>query len=151
MTIGGGQLIFNNLGPTTVTAPTNISFGFLDSGGIDGGGTIPSGTQFVLTLDQILPVAGTNQVVGTLSGFINATQSSVALDFTNPTFTMDGATYTIAQPPGGILIVPPSSNGGITTIQGTVNNAVPEPGTLLLLVSGIAILGFGMRRRRACS
>ena len=151
LSVGGGQLVFNDLGLTTVTSPSNVSFGFFDSSGIDGGGTIPSGTQFTLTINEVLPVVGTDTVAATLSGFINATQSSVTVDFASPVFTIDGAEYTIAQPPGGIDIVPPSSNGGITTIQGSVTNAVPEPATFLSLASGLAILALGTRLRRASS
>src|SRR5215469_13559757 len=54
--VGGGELVFNDLGPTTVSTPSNFNLGSFSSAGIDGGGTIPSGTQFTLTIDQILPV-----------------------------------------------------------------------------------------------
>jgi hypothetical protein len=48
------------------------------------------------------------------------------------------------SPPGGFLW--PAADD--LTLAGAVSTPIPEPETYALLLSGLAILGFGARRRR---
>ena len=55
----------------------------------------------------------------------------------------DEATKTIPLPPGF-----PELSGAILTVRATSDsNPVPEPSSLMLIGSGIAVLGFAARRR----
>jgi hypothetical protein len=58
--------------------------------------------------------------------------------------TIGTVTYAIAN--NFLVLVPPSSNNGITTIQGSIS-AVPVPGAAWFLGSALGLLG--LRRRRA--
>jgi hypothetical protein len=143
--IGTGDLTFDGLVSNTVTPPSNLSFGTFDASDV-GTGSIPDGEVFTLTVTETTPDSGSAPATATISGSIDATSSSVLLSFNNTSFSIDGTQYTISQPPGGFPIVPPSSNGGLVTIQGTVS-AAPEPATYLGIGSGLALMAFGLRRR----
>lgn len=146
--VGTGDILFNGLSSGTVSAPSNISFGTFDTSGA-GTGSIPSGEQFTLMIDETAPGVGTATEVASLTGSIAPTTSSLTLLFSTTSFTIDGTNYTIAEPPSGIPIVPASTNGGMTTVQGMVapGAAVPEPATYLGIGSGLALMAFGLRRR----
>jgi len=94
-------------------------------------------------------------ITGVLNGSVSDNQSSVIakLDpIPNNTFQLGDATSTLAGLPSTLLLVPSSSAGGTTTIEGAINTAgsvnpqapVPEPSTIALFLSTVG--GLALRR-----
>jgi hypothetical protein len=107
--------------------------------------------------------AGALTVKGVFNGSVSDTQSNVIATLTsipNDTFKLGAATSTLAGLPSTLLIVPSSSAGGTTTLEGaiatvgSVNNPqspVPEPSTIALFLStigGLALRRFVLKRRQ---
>ena len=147
LTVGGASMTFNALGSTSVD-PGNLSFGTFDSNAIGSGGTIPVGTTFDLQIVQTTPMSGTGVLSATLSGMISTTSSSVRLIFGTTSLSIGGVAYNLDQPLSGIAIVSPSSNAGLTTIQGSASE-VPEPSSAALVAGPLLGLGILGRRRAA--
>jgi hypothetical protein len=163
---GDATLTFDNLGTTTsgVTVdtdtnnPTNANFGTFVASDVDDQNASTASEGFTLSIYQFVPDTVTTQpqnLVGTLTGVMDETDSNVTLNFTSYTVTDDNDPadpvgfdifYNIFHSSGGgIEIVPASSGNGTTTIQGQILSvpvsgapSVPLPASL---VSGSALLG----------
>ena len=167
-TVTFGQTIITyrpNLGETEST-PSFVNLGSLVISCVGGGtacasNAVPTGLTLYVNVNQTAPPAGSGfisggGIAGTLSG-----TSSTALITWAPGAKVDistsgnvTTTYAILNPILGL--VPPANNNcgpscaiqpsGLTTIQGQVTQTAPEPGSILLLSTGMA--GFLLARKR---
>jgi hypothetical protein len=119
-----------------------------------------SGAQFTLTVSFTVPSgAGSQQFNGNLTGQIIETASSTVIQWTSPlTLTFTSANGTVFQltiesittinPPltGGVSNPPSQIRARLTVLTGPTGE-IPEPGTLLLLSSGLFGLAAVARRK----
>jgi hypothetical protein len=150
-TVGGVSVAFVPLPDTTVDADpaTYASLGSLVvscvGGGTSCGSASLAGLNLYLTVSQSTPSGGTATLVtGALSGSISGKSSAATITWpTLNSATIGAVTYSIAN--NFLVLVPPSSNAGTTTIQGNIS-AVPVPAGAWLFGSALGLLAF--RRRR---
>ena len=110
--------------------------------------TLPSNLFLYIHVGQTVPTVGAGVIPGSvLAGAIagSASNATVTWPIANA-ITIGNITYSVANNP--LAIVPPSSKGGVTSIQGLITeNTVPEPATYAMLASGLLAMGLARRRR----
>jgi hypothetical protein len=108
-----------------------------------------NGLNLFIVVNQVAPTAGSATLLaGALSGNVSGTMSSASILWPNPNAVQIGAIrYAVLNNPLGI--VPPSTNGGLTSIQASITNTViPEPSAFVLLAMGLLGLVVLPRRRK---
>jgi hypothetical protein len=112
----------------------------------------PSGVTFTLTINQTIPSAGSNQVIGTVSGTLafNPTFSSLIWTPAPSTFSIGTANYTlVVDNTGNFNIEAPTTdaNPNASVVKAFVTTT-PEPSTVALMATGMFGLIPVVRRRR---
>lgn len=157
VTITFGNAINNTVDPNPTT---QSSLGTFDTTGTTNPGGALTGT-FTLDIFQSAPTAGGPVTfLGTLTGSLSGTASSAAVTFPTTILSIGDVSYQIANNDrdqsntpilGRVDIAPPSTNAGITTINGLItlrSTAVPEPGAVVLFAAGAPILLWGLKSAR---
>jgi len=140
--LGGGSIINSSTDATSILTLSLTGGSTTFSGGILSGGSNGM-IGLVKAGNGTLMLSGTN----TYSG--GTTVAAGALIVTNSYSLPDGHSLIVGA--GGVLIFDPSAAFGSQIVGGaseaTLAVAVPEPGTLALLITGL-VVGFGLRRKR---
>jgi hypothetical protein len=151
----GSLLQYNTVVTQNVVGAGTANFGSFQTSGT----TLQSyvGNSFTLQIAQLSPTVGSSpNILGAITGSFSSSAlgGSGGLVWTPDvtTFKIGDVDYRLfVDNTGGINIEPPragSTLGDMQTIRGSVATTVPEPGTYLLMASGLAGLGMIARRRR---
>jgi hypothetical protein len=108
-------------------------------------------------IGNFTPLTVTGVLNGTLTGDSQSSVVAKVNPIANDTFTLGGATSTLAGLPSEVLLVPASA-GGTTTLEGAINTVgtvnpapAPEPSTIALFLStvgGLALRRYVLARRQ---
>jgi len=137
----------------TVPPTTNVSLGtYTTTSTAPTSAPSPVSDTFTLTVTDL---ATTNSITfsATMSGAISASTSNAFMQFSSPlSQTLDGFVFTIVSDDGGtpgrLNLNAPTTNGGVSSINGTVSAVVvPEPASVALLGLAVPVLA-GLARRR---
>jgi hypothetical protein len=166
LSITYGDLTNAVVNPPVLT-PTTASFGQFTASGLTGSDVITD--TFSLAVTQSVPApGGTETLTDTFNGTIQTSFSNVTLNFNAGTggggvavldsdpithqaafrFTFGNVEYWVDEVTG---IVPSTTNGGVSTIQGAIE-VLPEPAFYGLTGTGFAgLLLMALRRRSQAS
>lgn len=153
---GGIQLRYNFGLEQVLLSEGNAQFGtFVTSGA---GPSTFAGVLFALTIEQTAPTVGASTLGASVAGTVATTSGGLVWGPLDPTtFSIGNVNYTIstdaltdgvrigAPGPSGVPSSPQSIRGFVTTTPSTV----PEPGSLALLLVGMAGITVAASRRRA--
>jgi hypothetical protein len=142
----------------TVINPTFASFGSINASGGTPATASTLGGTFTLSIFQVNQGGGSGDILGSLTGTLTSTASGASLTMNGSVVELPTAGIILYDFPAGqqvYNIVPPSTNGGVTSLQGRISRgpnfgvtAVPEPATVTLLAAGLLVAGVAGRRRR---
>lgn len=158
---------FNNIVTVTYTpvaasvnSPSNTNFGSLQISCVGGGTACGSqslaGLNLFIVITETAPGGGSGNIpAGVITGTVSGTASNAVVTWANPSQTIivaGGSSITYSISNLNLGLVPPSTSGGITTIQAQITDTptggVPEPTSMILFGSGFLAVGLVARARR---
>ncbi len=163
VTKGGLTLTYNTGSGSGVVTPSIVNFGNIVSTGT-GTSVDLSGLLLTININSTPPGGSGTLPNGAISGVISTNNSGATILFspnntttgfgTLPGVTISGGgvslTYQILNPSLGLQAPTVGNPIGQTSIQGAVTDtSAPEPTTLFLMSSGIALIGFVRFSRRS--
>jgi len=135
---------------------STASFGNFNSSGTTATTPVALSSGFTLDIVQTAPApGGAVTFVGSLHGTLAIDQGNAYVQFDAPlSQSIANVLYQITEAdnntPGRANIVPPSVNGGLSTVEGLVTvNAVPEPSTMVLAGLAFPALLVFLRKKTA--
>jgi len=151
----GVQITFNGIVSQSVNAnPSSVaSFGTLDSTGTTAAIPVGVASGFTLDIIQTAPTGGAATFIGQLTGTLAFDSGDAYILFSAPlSQSIANILYQITEAdnstPGRANIVPPSVNGGVSSVEGMVSlAAVPEPSTLMLAGVASPVLLLMLRKK----
>ena len=151
--VGGIELRYDFGLPQVLIGEGNAQFGTFTTSGA--GPSTFADVLFALTIEQSSPTVGASMLSASVTGTVATTFGGLIWGPLDPTtFSIDQVNYTIstdaltdgvrigAPGVGGVASSPQSIRGFVTT------TSVPEPGTLALLLVGMAGITLASHRRR---
>lgn len=148
---GAATLTFTGQTLAFITAPSFADLGTVQVTGATGANQMLSGTQIFLRILQFAPATpGMATVVGSMSGAIGGTSSTGIINWSTPSrfATINGVTYEVERLSLGQTSINAQTTGPQTIRAFVTATTVPEPSTVILLGSGLALLGGVAARRR---
>ena len=157
VTLGGSLTMIYTAGAgVNVVTPSIINLGNITT---SGGGSLLSAAGLRLSINVNSTPHGGNGALpnGSISGTISTNNSTALISFspsnittsfgTLPGVTIGGvATYQVLNTSLGLQAPTVGNPMGQTTIQGAVTSSAPEPGSILLLSTGLVFVFLGRKR-----
>jgi hypothetical protein len=144
---GTATLTFTSVGPVNVNTPVVADLGQFTI--VAGASETLAATPFTLVVTQTAPgPTGSGTFTASLSGTVTNNSGFLVATFDNPAaFTINGVTYTLVNIDAqNRLFLDPNATGGVTRISALVET--PEPMTMVLFGTGLALVAAKARRRR---
>ena len=150
ITFGSGAnlttITFTGVSSTVdATQSTFASLGQFQTAVSGDGATITPGATFSLNITQTVPSSGSGALPGELFGTVLQNQSRSVVNFSTSFTHINTVFYYLIS--DQLVLVPPATNNGVTTVQADII-PTPEPATILLLSTGLAGAAGLVRRRR---
>jgi hypothetical protein len=100
------------------------------------GASIPSGNsaRFFLTINQTLPWAAKDTIIGTVSGDVNAASSNLKITFSGSTVKADGTKFDLCAACNPLSLNHQLVLSGVTALSGTIT--APQPRRVLVRATG---------------
>ncbi|MDT5063024.1 MAG: hypothetical protein QOH63_3483 [Acidobacteriota bacterium] len=103
---------------------------------VGNGANIPAGksARFFLTINQTLPWAAKDTLIGTVSGDVNAASSNLKVTFSGSTVKTDGTKFDLCAACNPLSLNHSLVSSGVTALSGTIT--APQPKRVLVRATG---------------
>jgi hypothetical protein len=143
VTIAGTfHVTYEDIASSTVNAPSDISYGYLQETG--SGSVSLAGIKLTLDIYSAPPGGSGDLPTGTISGTVTGSSSTALLTFSGLNVVIGQEDYALLE--STIVMVPTTSNGGQSSIEGSVSQT-PEVSTGFMVLAGVGLIAQRGRRR----